>query len=452
MSRGRCFGGLILILVVKVASTVHATTTTSGVDIAGTPGNFSAAEKALMCHISLLKVQTDKMEHLFSLFEAKLYQIDELHRTQNTAQNTEVEKYNFERKRLHLQSQDDVMLLTAKYQRKLLFLQKTFGNSAVFDEVARNLNDINKQMIKRMMMVPGTHVLFQNRTGVWLQATVTRRTGKFFEVRVHISNEIFGEVESFQLELQGDRENSKCTGFKKTHDEVRGVKKASLARVPKTGSTSMMEVLGINKCLSEHVVLFDHGDGCENLAQCNATCNAQAPGPAFGVIRDPCTRFKSSAMQLASELPRDHAFGKRLWHLSESRAIDVLLEFFEASGCTHNIDPGCLVRYINIESRQWGERWQARVIMYPQSFFVNMDYNLVCFSSTEMLPKLIEGITNATGCPPSPPALLTIHRNYRYYDATYEMTRQTCQRVREIMAADAALFDASCPHSQSATH
>lgn len=214
-----------------------------------------------------------------------------------------------------------------------------------------------------------------------------------------------------------------------------------------------MEVFEVNGCLDKSTLVHDHGDGCEDLSFCNATCNSRVPeGPGFAVIREPCDRFRSAAMQLAGELERTHPLGSIFWpaaaggaQLDDAGVTEALLEYYEKSGCGNNTDPACLVRFAVRESRQWGARWEPRVLLFPQAFYVNSDFNIICHSQTGMLKAVMEGLTKATGCDMPAAEKLSIRRNERHYTSKKRLAPDLCRRVREVMACDAALFDRHCP-------
>jgi hypothetical protein len=158
-------------------------------------------------------------------------------------------------------------------------------------------------------------------------------------------------------------------------------------------------------------------------------------------------------MQLAGELDKEHPLGRIFWQpdgsaqLDEDEIVNALLEFYEKSKCGNNTDPGCLVRFAVKESRQWGSRWEPRVILFPQAFYVNKDYNIVCHTQTNTIRAVMEGLTAATGCAMPPDEKLLIRRNERNYSAKYSMTPSICKRVREVLACDTALYESHC-HGQ----
>ena len=226
-------------------------------------------------------------------------------------------------------------------------------------------------------------------------------------------------------------------------------------RVPKTGSTSALEILENDSCFKRRVHIHDHKNGCLDLQSCNGSCLSPLPSASFAVIRDPCARFLSvtAHMQLVQSPVLD------LGQPSFSQSVEKLLDFYRGSGCRGNTDPVCLTKYINrfttanfTSPKNTIPMWMHRVILYPQSFYVGRDTEIVCFKNDDILPDLFERLSGPARCNLPKAVVEEIEgRSISKMNNPHptKVDPLVCKEVRDLLACDTSMWDRSCGASGS---
>jgi hypothetical protein len=251
---------------------------------------------------------------------------------------------------------------------------------------------------------------------------------------------------------------------------VRPWKRAYYFRVPKTASTSAMAVIEADACLTKHVEIRDHGDGCINLWKCNGTCLPVLPAltaetnpwayasfptspqiariRSVAVLREPCERFLSSVSHLQGMvqvyvLPSQTS---RLvsWHDTVESLLMILRDRDPTTsrGCANSTDPSCLVRIINAQTAILGSH---RVIIYPQAFFMHPHTDIVCSGgkSSDVIKPLYTLLAQATGCDEGNMVDVALnHSNKKPHPSLLSTAQRT--EIRELYRPDVLLWNRHC--------
>jgi len=217
-------------------------------------------------------------------------------------------------------------------------------------------------------------------------------------------------------------------------------------RVPKTGSTSAMEIIRSLKnessCFGENIKVHNHVDGCQKLNVCNGS-HIPPLDASIAVLREPCERFLSVVAHMQSRNNPKHPLN----NAARFRSLESVFNFLEASNCKGNPDPKCLVDFINLDKSLGGHR----VILYPQSFFINSaTTDVVC--SKEKAAGVMEAVRStlvrSSGC------ISPINRYSENATSSWKnsgehplnMTSSQCDKVLGLFVPDAHMWKRRCTY------
>jgi len=222
-------------------------------------------------------------------------------------------------------------------------------------------------------------------------------------------------------------------------------------RVPKTGSTSAMEIIRSLKnessCFGENIKVHNHVDGCQKLNVCNGS-HIPPLDASIAVLREPCERFLSVVAEVVAHPRSKDPFKHAVWWAGDwNAAYESVFNFLETSNCTANSDPKCLVDFLNLEKHQY--LGKTLVILYPQSFFINSaTTDVVC--SKGKAAGVVEAVRNtlvrSSGC------ILQINRDSENTTSSWKnrkehplnMTSSQCHKVHGLFVSDAHMWKIRC--------
>ena len=239
-------------------------------------------------------------------------------------------------------------------------------------------------------------------------------------------------------------------------------------RTPKTGSSALLQHLvnaarpmpcdrgcseGVHvfdrDCASRtrvRVVVHDHVGGCQG-----DVCNGSASSPSFAVLREPCERFASVLDQVSllpmapSEMGQSFAVGRHNDTAGFVKFVAGLLD-----GCAGD-DIGCAVRHFNAKIKG-----DTRIFLYPQAYFISAIQpaeSIVCYDHDRLGERLDAFFNERTKCKAASKPVFgkeMVKRNSRHHDTlAVKQQQHWCQRVRQIYARDAQLWDAHCVGRQN---
>jgi hypothetical protein len=134
--------------------------------------------------------------------------------------------------------------------------------------------------------------------------------------------------------------------------------------------------------------------------------------------------------------------------------------FYESIGCNDPYDTQCIVRNINEKARTWGKGERGRVLLWPQSFFINNKTETTCYTEGQnVLLDIFGALSDETGCPvptvqsiPAPmrrgygtgPAIFYNLGDQRHPRVQPGDDGELCKRIRKIFQSDFELWTARC--------
>ena len=233
-------------------------------------------------------------------------------------------------------------------------------------------------------------------------------------------------------------------------------------RVPKTGSSLIVEALLPEMQCDTEVVVHDHGDGCRDLSWCYGSHAHWQRLKSFTVMREPCDRFVSVVDHMRAEAPTFLRDAQPLLGFknaqrersSDNFTIELFLDWLGAArnqlssgrGCPRGgAGVLCTVRAVNAAYDR-----PERVVLWPQAFFTPPHAPVLCFSHAHLANRVTNLVGNMVGdgCRVRQPKVgeenPRVNTRPEARTSRAVLTKRLCGAIRELHDEDARLWDASC--------